>query len=393
MRKLLAIILAATMLLTIVACKKQTKPGPVTQPSPTQATPTDPSTQPGTEGSTPSENPTVLQKPMYAISLVPQTETATDSNNTVRFKYTHQNISLVLPEPEVADRIILDYLNRMDRADQYAQTLRTEILRDEYKDSGVPFMYNVSYTPMRFDSMLLSMLETDIEYMGWIHPNDYSHGVTYDLLTGETLKLSDVLCDNVTVESIAAAAISKVSSQDGLWPNYDEIIQDSFVVGLEKYDCWYFSENGLCFCFDPYLLAPYAAGPITIEIPYEALLGTLRDEYFPAEKDTYKGNLIAKPFTADSFGEFTQFSEVVLVENGTKILLSAENAITNISIQTIDKNNVNGPTVMAVQSLTPGDAIMIEFDPNTTKLLINYLSNGEYVAKSITVNGNSITIS
>lgn len=386
MRKLLTLTLVLTVLLFVTACKANTQATTSTQTS---------TTQPGTEEPTQSAGNTIVeQMPMYAVSFVQQTEETTDETGKVRFRYSYQNISLVLPESEVADKIILNYLSRMDRADQHAESLLAESLIDEYDNIGVPFMDYITYTPKRFDTVLLSLYANEMEYWGHAaHPNHYSHPVTYDLLTGNVLKLSDVLLEDVTSENITEAVIANLSDTDILWTDYEQIIREMFNIGLDKCENWYFTENGLCFHFDPYILAAYAAGPITVELPYSELVGTLRDEYFPAEQDSYRGNIVVEKFTVDAQNNFTQFAEVILVEEGKKLLLSADGAVTDITIKTEEIASGITTTVMAVQSLTPGDAIMIEFDPETTKLLVSYRSDDQYVIKTITYDQDNISIS
>ena len=122
-------------------------------------------------------------------------------------------------------------------------------------------------------------------------------------------------------------------------------------------------------------------------------MGTLRDEYFPVEQDSYRGGLVVENFTVNSQSNFTQFSEVILVENGKKLLLSANGAVTDITIESEEIASGVTTTVMAVQSLTPGDAIMVEFDSATTKLIVRYRNGDQYETKTITCNQDNISIS
>jgi len=389
MRKLLTVTLAFALLFSIAGCKKQPSANNTTnnQQNPTQQ---DPIQETAPEVTLPQENIVVEQKPMYAVSFAPQTKEAKDDTGKVRFRYFYQNISLILPETGVADRIILDYLSRMDQTAQYAESLLTESMLEEYDNMNSPFMYYVKYTPKRFDTTILSMHENAMIQSGGIHPNTYGHFTTYDLLSGKSLKLSDILSEGITAEALADTVISSLSDTEGFWPDYKETIHGLFEIGPEKYELWYFSETGLCFHFDPYILASYSAGPITAEIPYSELTGILRDEFFPAEKDSYSGSLVAEKFTVDTQENFTQYAEVVLAENGTKVLLSADGAITDITIKA--ETAASDSTVMAVQSLTPGDAIMVEFAPGA-KLFISYRSGNQHETKTLTYSEDKIHVS
>lgn len=395
MKKLLIFTLTLSLLFA-AGCKKETSSNNTTN---TQEIPTQQITPQETtpNETSPQETPVIAQKPMYAISLTPQAEETVDEKGAVRFRYSYQNIALIMPEPSVAERIILDFHNRMDKADQYAETIRAESMRAEYDTLGTALLNYVEYTPARFDPGVLSLNINHMVYLGGVHPDYIGTSVTYDLLTGNVLKLSDILNSNINLDNLANMIVTKLAANEGLWPNYEEIIAETFASGLDTCEIWYFNNNGLCFRYDPYLLAPYAAGSITAEIPYSELTGILRDEYFPAEQDSSKGSLIVENFTTTALSDFTQFAETVLIDNGTKILLSADGAITDITIQTVSvetgSSDISGETIMAIQSLTPGDAIMIEFDSSTTKLLVNYRNGDQYETETISYSDNNLSIS
>lgn len=384
MKKLLSMLIAFSMIWSVAGCNKNTQK-PVSEQPTTISKETVPTTLP-------TINAEIPQKPMCAVSLVPQTETFTDSDGKVRFIHSIQNLTLVLPEPEIADRIILDQLNRQDQIAQYADELHNDSLNSAFF-YDIPFMYCISYTPARFDSILLSLHEDEMIFMGGIHPNTYGHFYNYDLLSGKKLNLSDILTDDTTLTNITDIIKDRLNNVEFLWDDYAAVISEQFECGLHEYGNWYFSNDGLCFYFDPYVLAPYAAGPITAEISYSSLVGILKDEYFPAEADYFNGTLVISEFNVDAQEDFTQFSEVILTADGTKLLLSSEGAITDITILAETVQDGSTATVMAVQSLTPGDAVMVEFDSATTRLIVNYNNGNQQETQMISYTNGSITIS
>ena len=221
MKKLLLIILSLAMICTLFSCKKQS-PSANLQQETTQS--------PLTEESTDS----IQQKPMYAISLVPQTQETKDTSEKVRFRHTSQNLTLVLPEPEVADKIILDYLSQMDQSDAYALTLQEDSMDPGYDtllSLYLPLYYSINYTPSRFDTNILSFEVLEIIYTGGVHAGYNGYSATYDLLTGDTLQLNDVLSNDITSEYLANTVIEKLSDNKNLWPNYKEIVYELFDIG------------------------------------------------------------------------------------------------------------------------------------------------------------------
>ena len=394
MRKLLAISLAIAMLFAIAGCKKQEHMTPETIVH--QATQSQEPTQ-LTDPTTPQTDNAPVQKPMYAISLLSKTEDTVDSTGKLRFQHTYQSISLILPEPAVADRIILDYLNRIDEAQQYIESVREDSLNDEYNPLGHVFIHETQYLPTRFDSSVLSLRADQTVYVGGIHPGHFGHAVTYNLLTGNTIKLSDILNSDIETTAIINLIISKLSNTVELWPDYQSIVSDTLNNSLNSQQIWYFTGESLCFRFDPYVLAPYAAGYITVEIPYAELTGILRNEFFPAETDKHQGTLSAEIFSADSLTNFNQFAELITVNSGTKILLSANGKLSDITVQVIEKDNegvaLENISILSVQSLSAKDALLIEFDPNKSKVLVTYHNGNEYQTQTVTCSENTITIS
>ena len=103
---------------------------------------------------------------------------------------------------------------------------------------------------------------------GAAHPGDFSHTVNYDLEIGQELALGDLFIPG--------------SDYLGVISNYclDELrkepYSDSFTTSgadptLENYRNWNISPNGLVITFDTYQVAPGAAGPQIIVVPYGQL--------------------------------------------------------------------------------------------------------------------------
>ena len=113
MKKRLVFIIITALIFSLVGCKNKGEAAlnqvPVPVPAPTVPTTTD-----ETETTTPNAEGEITQKPLYAISLVPTVETVTADDGTVIFKEIYQTPYLLLPEPGVASKILLDLGNRLD---------------------------------------------------------------------------------------------------------------------------------------------------------------------------------------------------------------------------------------------------------------------------------------
>lgn len=105
-------------------------------------------------------------------------------------------------------------------------------------------------------------------YTGAAHPGDTSQTITFDLERGQVLQLADLFipgADYLTpISKYCAAQLSK-----------RDIGFQGFELGAtpteQNYRNWNITATGLMITFDEYQVAPYAAGPQTVVIPYQEL--------------------------------------------------------------------------------------------------------------------------
>ena len=323
----------------------------------------------------------ITQKPMYTVSLPIITETETASDGTVIFSHSYQNISLVLPEPEIADKIILNLLNKIDSTSDYANTALASA-QQAYTPGADwnPYLLQIRYLPMRFDSGILSFFGNKVSYTGGAHTSISGDSISYDLLTGDILAIGDILQDNVSADVLknyVLESLLSIEKNTPLYAGYQDTVNSLFKTDLNNYQHWYFSQNGLCFYFMPYEIAPFSSGTVVAEIPYSKLTGILKDSYFPAEEEPVSGTIIADQFKGSTLDTYTQFSEVILDSGNTKILLHTDTLLYDVRIDTClldDSNQIRSiyETVMATYTLSPGDAIMIDLDMNKRNIQIRY---------------------
>lgn len=390
MKNNLLFILIVCIVLNIAGCALHS----AETPADTQLTNSTTTSETATATTAPAEE-VFDQKPMIAVSLpvVEQTEYASDG--ALIFRYSCRNMSLIVPDPEVADKVIIDFLNRIDQTTtQAAQILEAAKSAYAVSSQWTPYLCQIGYDPMRIDPGVLSLLGSYASYSGTPHPEKNYLSVNYDLVTGNVLTLSDILTAETSTDTLYPLIIQGLNLQKDekfLYEGFEDTVKEQFV----RNTAWYFSQTGLCFYFSPYEIAPYASGLITIEIPYDKLSGILNDAYFPTETECGTKELIVDTFSEKDLDKFTQFSEVVLDTSGNKLLLHTEGAVNNIQIDT-GSWNVQGTeftplqTVFAAYSLTPGDAIMVESTITNTlpNLRLSYNTASGTVRNYITFRNN-----
>lgn len=103
---------------------------------------------------------------------------------------------------------------------------------------------------------------------GAAHPGLNSATLNYDLRQGKELALSDLFLPNSNyLDVIAKYCLAELSKQ----PFFDNSFSSGAEPTLENYRNWNITPGGLMITFDEYQVAPYAAGPQKVIIPYSQL--------------------------------------------------------------------------------------------------------------------------
>ena len=309
MKQFAAIILCISIPLMLIACSVDTPYKDYTSTTKTTLESTEDTTT-GTDST--SSDQAVEQLPMFAVSVPTVTQEEKAEDGSVLFRYTFQNISLVGPEPDVADKIIVDFLNRIDATAANAEAIRTAA-KDAYQPGNAwnPYLCQLIFDPMRIDTSVISFFGSYANYSGTPHPETTFPSMTYDLLTGNTLKLGDILTQMESSDPLfngVIEALNKQKDEKQLYDGFEATVKERFAKDITKDDSWYFSQEGLCFYFSPYEIAPYSSGVVVAQIPYSSLVGILKDAYFPAEEDASFGEIKADVFNESDLEKFTQFS-------------------------------------------------------------------------------------
>lgn len=403
MKRYVILILAICIFTHLTGCALFPTASPeVTLPPETTAatiTPTTESTQPEPSTDVPG---TSVQIPLASVALPVITESATAADGTVIFNYTYQNIALIAPDPAVADLVIIDFLTRIDATRDTASDIHT-MAETAYNgsDNWSPYLCMVSYEPKRIDAGILSLLGAQVSYYGTRHPETVYSAVNYDLITGETLKLNDILAPDVSVNTLLQSTLDALAAREQelyLYGDYEDTVRQLF-SGSSVQSSWYFSNTGLCFYFAPTEIAPYTSGVIAAEIPYDQLAGIIDDAFFPAERDTAAGAVAAQLFTQAELESYSRFSEVVLDAEGDQVLLHADKPVHNIRIETGSWSSTGAfytpqHTVFAASSLSSGDAIMVQalLSETTPALRLSYDTAEETVSVYIAKDGDEVIL-
>lgn len=132
----------------------------------------------------------------------------------------------------------------------------------------------IDFTPTIDRNGVFAVLFKISYYMaGAAHPGHYSYSLNYDLHEGRVLALSDLFQpDTDYLEAISAYCMNDLKTRGRLeW-------EEGAVPTPENYRVWNITPDGLLITFDEYQVAPYAAGPQAVMVPYDQLPGLIRPE-------------------------------------------------------------------------------------------------------------------
>jgi len=239
------LIIASFTLLTVLACNALA-PVPTTMPSPIPPTATSvPLSQQVTLISSPFNE--TNQTPPYTITS--QTPQLAGSNDPRVQAFNQRLTEIVTKEVDMFRQSFLQ--NTLPPVTEIGSSL------------------DVTYT---LASQIAEVWSIKLDFSfyadGAAHPGLYSLTVNYDLAQGRELALGDLFLPNSNyLEAISNTCITELSKQ----PFFEGPFRDGAQPTPENYRNWNIAQTGLMITFDEYQVAPYAAGPQAVIVPYGEL--------------------------------------------------------------------------------------------------------------------------
>lgn len=377
MKKLIAVFVLLSFLLTLSACDNQSTGDPTS--------PTESDTQP-IIATDPVPTVPVFLENLYSVSMPVTTQHSTLDDGTRVFSYSYQTMYLISPERDAAERIKLDFVKRINMTQSTAEELSQKALSANASSANfVPYSYQVHYNPVRLDAGVLSLYGQINQSGSDAHVARQAVSANYDMVTGDVLTLGSILYHIDSKAQLVQLVVDALSNM------HDTVLYDDYAVSVETRfssdestdEAFFFNNNGLCFYFSPYEIGPYSSGTIVAEIPYEKLTGVLGDAFFPVEQIYSQGTVSAHPFDSSELDQYNQFAELIVSPSSNKYLLNTDSFVQNISIRSHHSfEDIPGYTeekvIFLSSALTKNDAILIEADltETQTKYILSYQSNG-----------------
>jgi hypothetical protein len=131
----------------------------------------------------------------------------------------------------------------------------------------IPSWLDLRYEMFYLSEELISLsIPVEIYIAGMAHPNHFTLVVNYDLDKSRTLSLADVFESEGQILPVLSAYC-----KEELTKSEQLMFEEGILPEAVNYSNWVVNEQGLVVIFDPYKVAPYAMGTITVLIPWEVL--------------------------------------------------------------------------------------------------------------------------
>ena len=146
----------------------------------------------------------------------------------------------------------------------------------------------LTLTAVRADETVLCLRQTDYSWLGGAHPNTCITGITYDTQTGAELSLKDIANDYDGIYEYVLERLAKEHDPNMFFEQYEDAVKAMFYGGDADYSPvhWSLTNEGVTIWFNQYDIAPYAAGSVSVEIPF-AEQGELFQKKYQSTKTSY----------------------------------------------------------------------------------------------------------
>ena len=384
----LALCLVLVLMMTGVLNFPEFIPSPPTAPSTTVTT--IPTSTAETEGKD------YVRQNMISISLPETKETIASEDGVTLFRHTFQDVVLNSPNPRINEAVTLDLLQRMD-----VNVATVAILEDlvQYYTPGTEWntlFYDLIYTPTRIDSAILSLTATEGIYSGSGEASFSISCVNYYMPTGNVMTLAEIISEESDAQDALLQALLCVleenADQWGLFEDYKDSVIQYFPSYLQQESIWYFSPEGLNFCFAPYEIAPHSFGTIIATIPYEDLNNIIRRDLLPSAQSQADGEVTVTDLSVAPLDRYTHFAECILSADGENHLIATDTILYEVRLELgvygNDGNFTPTSTVFAANSLCADQAIRLCWNPSSQQILLRCTSGGKAQSYRIILNPN-----
>lgn len=200
-----------------------------------------------------ADSANVVVQPEISQQESSNTPTFEKKNITIEKQLYSVKASYPVTGNDPVDKDLLDTVQK--EIDPFVQSVPT----DASQVPG-PYSLEISFTTSPYSPEIVSFVFDVYTYTGGAHPNSYKVTKTYNIKTGAKIGLSDIfLPDSYLVQ---LSELSRISLKKALGSDFDADMLNAGTDAQEmNFESFSLEPGSITFYFDPYDVAPYAAGP------------------------------------------------------------------------------------------------------------------------------------
>lgn len=226
-------------------------PVPIATPAPT-----------GTPESTPTSVASPAAAAFLPVSFIDQSSVQNDQDRQYTIKLRYPVLEANAPHAGDYNTVVQ---REVDATVEQFKLDAAEFSKFPADSSGsfLELNYQLFYNQDGLGSLQLHVM---IYLKGAAHPNTFTIPVNYDFRAGRELALADLfLPDCYYLDILSAFCGANLLSRDL------SLFSEGIAPEMENYRSWNITPEGLRITFDPYQVAPYAAGPQVVHLDWTML--------------------------------------------------------------------------------------------------------------------------
>ena len=201
----------------------------------------------------------------------------------------------------------LDEYNEMNWQEVYTMYLEyREYAKEDIFPDGTELYISREINVTRADSRILSFINAESSFVGGAHGSYYEDTAVYDVATGELLALSDVVNDYDQVYEYVIDSLKEQNEEGMFFAEYEDWVHQMFYEpdgAMTSPLEWNMDMEGITFRFSPYVIAPWAAGKIEVELPFAGNEELFEEEYLVTTERPIIKITLDKEFSVDADGD------------------------------------------------------------------------------------------
>lgn len=290
-----------------------------------------------------------------------------------------QRTTVSVPAKPEVEQNIMEVLStaQVSAEAEVASVLKTA--QDDYdahltEQNGNPgdyygFSYYTTDTVHRLDSNILSLSTYYSSYTGGSHPSNRQQSATFSSETGMRLSLQDILLPEgrTRLQDMVLQWLTQRADDYGFYSEEECAMVVNRKYGEaalgNQYTDWYLAGNSLVLFFNPYEIAPYAAGLIKITFSAEELSGLTEPGIFGSHQQTDSGNSVTVCFNGELDGSFSTIDRVVVTEGTSWLEVSCDETLYGVAlvqISWVGQDVLEQSVLYAANYLSSEELIIVE---------------------------------